>query len=136
MKILTYRMSSKRIARLKELCGRILPELTVVPVDEKAENTPLGLLSGDASPLEVAKGSADLLASRSLPEIDEEMLVFAGLPDRDLDLLLKEMRASGLAVELKAVETETNCLWSGKMLEHALRKERESFRNRQASKNG
>lgn len=44
--------------------------------------------------------------------IPEEMLVMYNFSETRLDRLLRELRKSGASVSLKAVVTETNCMWT------------------------
>lgn len=62
-------------------------------------------------------------------DLEQEMLVFAGLSNQKLDELLKAMRKAGVRVNYKAILTETNCRWTVLELYHELAAEHETMQN-------
>lgn len=62
-------------------------------------------------------------------DLEQEMLVFAGLSNQKLDELLKTMRKAGVRVNYKAILTETNCRWTVPELYHELAAEHETMQN-------
>lgn len=62
-------------------------------------------------------------------DLEQEMLVFAGLSNRKLDELLKAMRKAGVRVNYKAILTDTNCRWTVPELYHELAAEHETMQN-------
>lgn len=62
-------------------------------------------------------------------DLEQEMLVFAGLSNQKLDELLKAMRKAGVRVNYKAILTETNCRWTVPELYHELAAEHETMQN-------
>ncbi len=57
----------------------------------------------------------------------EELLVMAGLNDRQMDALLSGLRRQKVSVALKAVVTPTNAGWTANALYAELCREREAF---------
>lgn len=62
-------------------------------------------------------------------DLEQEMLVFAGLSNQKLDEVLKAMRKAGVRVNYKAILTETNCRWTVPELYHELAAEHEMMQN-------
>ena len=87
------------------------------PVTPDQEGQTLGALCG----LEPLKAKAPAVL------VEEEMLVFAFLPDGTLDRLLPALRSAGLAVRLKAVLTPTNRDWNCGQLYQELKGEAAAF---------
>lgn len=56
-----------------------------------------------------------------------EMMVFSGISSERMDVLLAELKQSGIQIPLKAVITMYNFNWTGYELYRELQKERESF---------
>ena len=57
----------------------------------------------------------------------EELLVMAGLNDKQLDALLLALRRKGVTLPLKAVLTPTNARWTAQALYEELCRERAAF---------
>lgn len=62
-------------------------------------------------------------------ELEQEMMVFAGLGNPKLDELLKAMRRVGVRIDYKAILTETNCTWTVPELYRELAAEHEAMKN-------
>lgn len=91
--------------------------VAVKTVETSREGQTLGALCG----LEPLKAKAPAVL------VEDEMLVFAFLPDGTLDRLLPALRSAGLAVRLKAVLTPTNRDWNCGQLYQELKGEAAAF---------
>ncbi len=123
--LLTYHMDKLRAQAVGEICRAL--DISAVPVDESSHRAPIGLLSGHADLKRVYAAASDMNVQEEIPPIDEEMIVMSGFTKSQFDSLLDALREMGLRVGLKAVETETNQLWNGEMLQMELKSEREAF---------
>ncbi|MBQ7432287.1 MAG: DUF3783 domain-containing protein [Lachnospiraceae bacterium] len=91
-----------------------------VTVTREQYQTTLGVLAGvteETTPAAVYTGS----------ELPESMMVFCGCPDALLDILLADLRQSGVRVSLKAVLTPYNQSWTTLELYRELRQERQAI---------
>lgn len=62
-------------------------------------------------------------------ELEDSMLVMAGLSDRELDQVLKAIRTGGVRqIPYKAVLTQTNCQWDAFLLFEELKAEHEAMK--------
>ena len=59
--------------------------------------------------------------------VREEMIVMCGLTKPQFDAFLDALRMAGIRIGLKAVETESNQMWSGSELQKELSRERQAF---------
>jgi len=116
--VLFYRLDGERGARIRTLC--VMQRLRVRAVAPEEYGEPIAALAGLA-PLagEAAPGEG----------FTDEMLVFCGLSDAQLDRFLRDFRRAGLApVALKAVLTPDNARWSSVRLREELSREHEAMR--------
>ncbi len=136
--VLIYHMEEGRRQILEGLCHSM--GIRPVYVDEASHRAPVGILSKNADVNALMKGSAgdrsfssgdmndgSSVSSRS---ISEEMIVMCDFTKTQFDTLLEALKMAGLRIGLKAVETPTNQMWSGEMLQEELAREREAFRRK------
>lgn len=115
--VLFYQLNGTRGARIRTFC--VSQRLRIRSVAPEEYGEPIAALAG--------------LAPRSgeaAPEtgFSDEMLVFCGLSDAQLNQFLGDFRRAGLApVALKAVLTPDNALWSSVRLHGELALEREAM---------
>ena len=134
--VLIYHMEDARRQILEGLCRSM--NITPVRVDEDAHRAPIGLLSGSVSLSALRGGMPGRGGSESgssCAPVREEMIVMCGFSKPQFDAFLEMLRMAGLKIGLKAVETPTNRMWNGEMLQNELARERETFMLRQASRN-
>ncbi len=145
--VLIYHMEENRRQILEGLCHSM--GIRPVSVEEASHRAPVGILSGnvdmkmlmqgavaradqlgpgDAGPL--ANGSLAQAGGASSRPISEEMIVMCDFTKSQFDTLLEALKMAGLRIGLKAVETPTNQMWSGEMLQEELSREREAFRRK------
>lgn len=85
---------------------------------------PVGTLAGEKLFLTIEK-------EYDGPELDDIMMVMAGLSGERLDQVLKALRESGAGnIAYKAVLTQTNQFWTSLMLYEELKKEHVAFAER------
>ncbi len=136
--VLIYHMEEDRRQILEGLCHSM--DIRPVSVDAGSHHAPIGLLSGNAD-LKSFTGSAagdrrslakaeGTQQETKVSPISEEMIVMCGFTRTQFDTLLDALKMAGLRIGLKAVETPTNQMWSGEMLQEELAREREAFRKR------
>lgn len=114
--MLCVHMSKERLLRLSFAAMRLGVRVKAVAPEE--ENRALGALCGLDDPQPAG----------SSPAVEEEMLVFAFLPEDTLDRLLPALReAAQPPVRLKALLTPTNRGWSCGRLYRELRSEAEAL---------
>ncbi len=128
-KLLIYHMEEARRQILENLCRSM--DIEPVKVDEISHRAPICILSGNADMKTLAAGAADPGSQMPSGPITEEMIVMCGFTKTQFDILLDSLKMAGLRIGLKAVETPTNSLWNGEMLQNELCREREAFRRRQ-----
>ncbi len=93
----------------------------MVYVDRKDYLKPVGTLAGEKMFFTVDR-------EYDGPELDDVMLVMAGLDGGQVDGVLKALRESGAGrIPYKAVLTQTNKFWTSLMLYEELKKEHEEF---------
>lgn len=96
----------------------------IVYVEKKDYLKPIGVLAGEKLFLTVDKVYDG-------PQMEDMMLVMAGMDSRQVDKVLKALRESGAgSIPCKAVLTETNKFWTSMMLYEELKKEHEEFMKR------
>ena len=118
--VLCFRMEPQRQTRLAFVCAGLGIALKEPPEGEWGQT--LGALWGLDRP-ERRPGPA------GLPP--EEMIVFCGLTEAQLDAFLARWRQTGLPpIRLKAVLTPTNRGWTPAMLQAQLSEEAAAFRRR------
>lgn len=111
-----------------------------IPVQEKMKLMPVLLRQGCQAvtvPRERYHAKLGVLAGvveeeRDIPvyegsDLPESMMVFCGCPDSLLDILLADLRQSGVRVSLKAVLTPYNQSWTTLELYRELHQERQAF---------
>ncbi len=144
--VLIYHMEENRRQILEGLCHSM--GIRPVSVEETSHRAPVGILSGNvdmkvlmqgvAGADQPGPGSAGPLDSGSMAQagsvssrpISEEMIVMCDFTKTQFDTLLEALKMAGLRIGLKAVETPTNQMWSGEMLQEELSREREAFRRK------
>ncbi len=121
-RILLYNFAPSRAALVKKAVSR-LPVL-VKQVQKEDYLLPIGNAAG-------VKGVLPLGNRYEGEELDQEMLIFAGLSSDELDQALLALRRSGLAgIGLKAVLTQTNQYWSALQLYEELKREHAALQKR------
>lgn len=115
--VLSFQLTDKENGQLKSLCEVMGVGLRVVGPEKYGET--IGALAG----LRLERG-----APKHLVPLPEKLLVFAGVPDGALEVLLSMLRTMDIAVgSYKAALTETNRDWTVPMLFAELKAEREEI---------
>ena len=92
--------------KLRKVKYAMIPlKMRMVQVKKEAYSQTIGYLAG----LKEMEENPEKYAGE---ELDQEMMIFAGLSNQRLDELLKAMRKAGVRVPYKAILTETNCTWN------------------------
>lgn len=112
--LLTFNLAPQKRAALQVIALRGGIKMQAVP-PERTGATLTQLLSGDPGQTTAPR------------PFDEELLVFAGFPERLLDVVLTEMRRRKVHVPLKAVVTQTNAGWTAAELYDELCQERKAI---------
>ncbi|MBS4961443.1 MAG: DUF3783 domain-containing protein [Clostridiales bacterium] len=112
--VLIYEMAEDRLKKLKFIL--LKQKLRGKVVLRQEYHQPSGYLAGIKEILPLEEGNE----SERLPG---EMLLFAGLSDQRLHLLLSAMRKEGVRVDCKAVLTPENSYWNAHKLYHELYEE-------------
>ncbi len=136
--VLIYHMEEDRRRILEGLCRSM--GIRPLYVEEDSHRSPVGILSGNADVSALMKqaagdssfpsGNMNDDSSVSSGPISEEMIVMCDFTKTQFDTLLEALKMAGLRIGLKAVETPTNQMWSGEMLQGELAREREAFRRK------
>ncbi len=144
--VLIYHMEENRRQILEGLCHSM--GIRPVSVEEASHRAPVGILSGNVDMKVLMQGAAGAgqpgpgsagpvagvamtqAGSASSRPISEEMIVMCDFTKTQFDTLLEALKMAGLRIGLKAVETPTNQMWSGEMLQEELSREREAFRRK------
>ncbi len=113
--ILLYHFAPPRAALVRKAASRL--PILVKQVAEENYHLPIGNVAG-------VKGVMPLGSRREGEELDQEMLIFAGLSGEELDQVLLGLRRNGLTgIGLKAVLTQTNQYWNAFQLCEELKRE-------------
>lgn len=113
--VLLYHFEGIRLAQAHKALEKL--PFRIREVKKEEYGYPLGYISG-------LPGSLPLGKAYEGPQLEQEMVVFAGFIGDDVDKALEAFRQNGLAgVGLKAVLTETNRAWSSLQLFEELKKE-------------
>ena len=108
--------------KLRKVKYAMIPlKMRMVQVKKEAYSQTIGYLAG----LKEMEENPEKYAGE---ELDQEMMIFAGLSNQRLDELLKAMRKAGVRVDYKAILTETNCTWTVPELYKELVSEHESMK--------
>lgn len=126
--ILLYNVQDRE--EMLKIRKALLPlKLQVRQVKKEDYNRKIGLLAGMK---ELKEDGGTYMGE----ELEESMLVMAGLTDRELDQVLKALRTGGVRqIPYKAVLTQTNCQWNAFLLYEELKAEHEAMKNKQLRKN-
>ena len=129
-KILSYNLPPETMQQLEALCRE--EEICLITVSENEYDIPLGFLAyGSPDQKKDFLRTGDHPAAGRASEILDPMLVFAGFMQPDLMGFLQQMRKAGLGkIDLKAMLTEHNAVWSSPMLYDEIKKEHEYMQNR------
>lgn len=94
-------------------------------VDEADFGQPIGVLAGIGAEelAEIAASDQAVEPEMEACDVDEPMLVFAGLSSRRLNLALQRLRAVGVRISCKAVLTPSNANWTAAQLAAELKAE-------------
>ena len=113
--VLLYHFEGIRLAQAHKALEKL--PFRIREVKKEESGYPLGDLAGLPGILPLGKVYEG-------PQLEQEMVVFAGFIGDDIDKALDAFRQNGLAgVGLKAVLTETNQVWSSLQLFEELKKE-------------
>ncbi len=113
--VLAFHLSPEKAGRIRTLC--VIQKLRFREIRGEDCAKSVGYLAG-ILPQPEEEGTA----------FDEELLVFCGLVDAQLDRFLRDYRRTGLpAIPLKAVLTPSNARWSAAQLCAELKKEHEAM---------
>ena len=112
--LLLFNMAPQKRAALQVIALRCGCRMQAVPA-ERHGATLAGILSGEAAETAPAE------------PFTEELLVMAGLNERQLDTVLTELRRRRVHIPLKAVVTPTNAEWTAGELYNELCRERDAI---------
>ena len=111
--VLSYNLNSERSEILSRIAEALNMKHTVIPTDKAGET--VGFLAGFSG-----------FSTNNSSLTDEgECVIFAGIANNRLNVILKAMRSEGLVIPLKAVVTEHNQSQTLKWLIEELTKEHE-----------
>lgn len=111
--VLSYNIGDKA-ALLENAASRLGMKHMAIPADKAGE--PLGFIAGYSG----------FISNGSSVSAEGECVIFSGISSKRLDALLKEMRAEGLDIPLKAVITPHNQSMSIERLLTELEREHEA----------
>lgn len=117
-----YSETEPGFAALADACRKA--GLTLIPVIPAQAGLTISRLCGGPGPAEAPETPADFPAA----------LIMNGLDRARLDSFLKELRAGGVSIPLKAMVTPTNQSWTLAALLAELVREREAFAARTAGR--
>ena len=128
MLILLYQVAQEKRKQIQKLCRQM--NIRIKDVTPEEYKQVLGVVAG------VLPKNTILPNQSSMPDIvrsplsitsnQEEMLVFCGFQQKDMDTFLKQYRETGVEpISLKAVVTQYNIFWSIGQLQEELKRERE-----------
>lgn len=100
--ILSYGLNDDQSDKLNQIANKY--SITHKPVMQDCLNDKIGYLCGFKS--------FEKSQTNEIPRCDSQCLVFSGILQKNVSLLLKEFRAVGLNVSLKAIVTPSNQSWS------------------------
>lgn len=114
--VLLYGFDSGESKKIKTICTKLDIRLRKVQPEEYGQ--PVGAFVG-------AEKFLEKMEAGSIPG---QMLLFAHVTDRQLEVFLNALRTVRVGVDsLKAVLTQTNAKWTGTELYAELKKEREEL---------
>ena len=111
--LLLFNIAPPKRAKMQVIALRCACRMQVVPPERHG-----------AKLEEILSGSA---GETGEPAFSEELLVMSGLGERQMDVLLTELRRQRIPIALKAVVTPTNAGWTAAELYTELCREREAF---------
>lgn len=111
--LLLFNIAPPKRAKMQVIALRCGCRMQVVPPEHHGAKLE-EILSGSAAPTGESAFS-------------EELLVMSGLGERQMDLLLTELRRQRIPIALKAVVTPTNARWTAVELYTELCRERAAF---------
>ncbi len=123
--LLLFNVGNVQTAAIKRLADNMRLRVVEVSVD-KYDYTLGDICDGKAEasgPLAMTSGASGNAAGKSL-------LVFAGVTDKHMDKILFEMKSRQIAVDYKAVMTETNRAWNIHRLMFEMERERRAYMNK------
>lgn len=111
--------------RNRNITRALLPlNFRIRKVDKENYNQPIGYIAG-------VKGIDSVKNQYEGEELEDEMLVMAGMTSSQIDSLIMAFRKNGIPkVNCKAVLTETNQYWNAVDLYKELRLEHETMSNK------
>lgn len=117
--------NEKKAKQLSELAEKL--QIGFVPVSPMETGQQIGYLAGCDG-----FGEKRISLLEIPTKMEEEVLVFYGLSEERLDMVLGMLRGGGLTVPLKAVVTAHNISWSLAALGRELAAERAQIQKQQA----
>lgn len=118
-KVLLFHVDNQKTEQIRALCSRL--KIQAVTIDQRQYGESLGFLAG-------IQGIPRQGSSCPAAGINQEMMVFSGIPSEELDSFLKNYREDGIApIPLKAILTPSNLFWSAGALYGELLKEHSCF---------
>lgn len=121
--ILSYVKNQEKEAQIQKLCKRL--QITNVRIGQQDVGKELGELCG------IYKGTKGTHAPAPLLYQMPELLIFSGIPEGMLDLILAEYRKEKIeSVALKAIVTPHNISWTVYELSSELAKEHAAMHRR------
>ena len=115
--VLSYNLDNERSEILSRVTEALGMKHSKIPADKAGES--VGFLAGFAGFSSNGSSITD----------DGECVIFAGIANNRLNVILKAMRAEGLVIPLKAVVTEHNQSHTLKWLIEELTKEHEAMKS-------
>lgn len=119
IKILLYNLNNETGKRIRTLCLQLGVKACDVPVSDYL--VPIAALAG------IMKKGNNVQTFQGVPFTDE-MMVFCGFNDKELDKFLSEYRKARIPfIPLKAGLTPTNAVWNSLQLHQAISQEHDEM---------
>lgn len=123
--LLLFNVGNVQTAAIKRLADNMRLRVVEVSVD-KYDYTLGDICDGKAE----ASGPSTMASGASGNAAGKSLLVFAGVTDKHMDKILFEMKSRQIAVDYKAVMTETNRVWNIHRLMFEMERERRAYLNK------
>ena len=119
--VLLFNFDENRLPLVKRA---VMPLKTGIKVVEKKDfNQVLGYLA-DVQGFQAIEGEAT-------ESFEDEMLIMAGFTRNDVDELLRSLKKHNVRVDLKAIMTPTNSLWTCVQIHDAVKADHEEMHRKQ-----
>ena len=123
MLILLYQVAQEKKKQIRKLCVQM--NICIREIKPEEYWQVLGVVAGILPKNTMVENKSPML---SITANQEEMLVFCGFQQSDMNTFLKRYREAGVEpISLKAVVTQYNIFWSVGQLQEELKREREEI---------